>query len=187
MSWREDFGADIDNNHHPGIDTLHLPEDVASTWKQRLRTVKGKDGGIRPRKELICRSSSGSALSTSTCRNGLWRTPPGPQLGSVPSPVRKGETAGQMKLKKKTTAEMHQRTRDRLPRLPALVDTAEQRKTEQATLLAAASAAVAGQTFRHDGHDYQRIMPGATPILISARHTPCPCPEHRRWPGNQPH
>ena len=31
------FWADLEQ-HHPGIDTLRLPRDVASAWKQRLRT-----------------------------------------------------------------------------------------------------------------------------------------------------
>jgi hypothetical protein len=32
------FWADLER-HHPGIDTLHLPSEVAEGWKQRLRTV----------------------------------------------------------------------------------------------------------------------------------------------------
>ncbi len=31
------FWADIEH-HHPGIDSMHLPTDVADAWKQRLRT-----------------------------------------------------------------------------------------------------------------------------------------------------
>jgi hypothetical protein len=33
------FWADLER-HHPGIDSLHLPADVASAWKRRLRTMK---------------------------------------------------------------------------------------------------------------------------------------------------
>ena len=32
------FWADLER-HHPGIDSLHLPPEVAEAWKQRLRTV----------------------------------------------------------------------------------------------------------------------------------------------------
>ncbi|MPZ85932.1 MAG: hypothetical protein GEV28_38390 [Actinophytocola sp.] len=32
------FWADLER-HHPGIDSLHLPAEVANAWKQRLRTV----------------------------------------------------------------------------------------------------------------------------------------------------
>jgi integrase len=49
------FWADIER-HHPGIDTLHLPADVATAWKLRLRTktttVSTPDGGTRPRRNL---------------------------------------------------------------------------------------------------------------------------------------
>jgi hypothetical protein len=31
------FWQDLER-HHPGINTLHLPADVANGWKQRLRT-----------------------------------------------------------------------------------------------------------------------------------------------------
>lgn len=150
------FWTDIEH-HHPGIDTLHLPEDVASAWKQRLRTIKNKGGITRPRKNyfqiLISVRSFYLDLQEWALEDPSWAQ------WSVPSPVRKGETAGQMKLKKKTTAEMHQRTRDRLPHLPTLVDTAERHKAEQSALLAAASAAIVGQTFHHGGREYRRIMP----------------------------
>ena len=32
------FWADIER-HHPGIDSPHLPDDVAEAWRQRLRTL----------------------------------------------------------------------------------------------------------------------------------------------------
>ena len=150
------FWTDIEY-HHPGIDTLHLPEDVANAWKQRLRTIKNNDGTTRPRKDylqiLIRVRGFYLDLQEWALEDPSWAQ------WSVPSPVRRGETAGQMKIKKKTMAEMHQRTRDRLPRLPVLVDTAERHKAEQAALLATASAAVVGQTFHHGGRNYQRIMP----------------------------
>jgi hypothetical protein len=150
------FWTDLEH-HHPGIDTLHLPADVASAWKQRLRTIQSKDGATRPRKNYlqILISVRGFYLDL---QEWALEDPSWAQW-SVPSPVRRGETAGQMKLKKQTTAQMHQRTRDRLPHLQTLVDAAERRKAEQAALLGAAGAAVVGQTFHHGGSDYQRIMP----------------------------
>jgi hypothetical protein len=45
------FWADIEH-HHPGIDSPHLPEQVAEGWKSRLRTVAGRDGTTRPRGDL---------------------------------------------------------------------------------------------------------------------------------------
>lgn len=46
------FWADIER-HHPGIDTLRLPADVATAWKQRVRTVTNRDGTTRPRKDHL--------------------------------------------------------------------------------------------------------------------------------------
>lgn len=152
------FWSDIEC-HHTGIDTLHLPDDVAESWKRRLRTVTNKDGAIRPRKGyltiLIRVRGFYLDLQEWALDDPSWAQ------WSVPNPVRKGETAGQMKERKKTVAEMHQRVRDRLPRLPVLVDTAEQHKTEQMALLTAAGAALTGRTFPHYGREYRRIMPKA--------------------------
>lgn len=77
---------------------------------------------------------------------------------AVPSPVRKGETDGTAKVQKATTARMHQRVRDRLPKLPVLVDTAEQERTSQAALLAAALDTPIGETFVHNGRHLQRVV-----------------------------
>jgi hypothetical protein len=45
------FWVDIEK-HHPGIDTLHLPSEVAEAWKQRLRVVVSK-GVVKPRRFYI--------------------------------------------------------------------------------------------------------------------------------------
>lgn len=45
------FWADIEQ-HHPGLDTLHLPCDVAEAWKQRARTTISADGTRRDRGSL---------------------------------------------------------------------------------------------------------------------------------------
>ncbi|MFI7135203.1 hypothetical protein ACIBQ1_56780 [Nonomuraea sp. NPDC050153] len=54
---------------------------------------------------------------------------------------------------------MHQRIRDRLPRLGALVGAAESARAQRQRLLAAAPAACAADTFEHKGHVYQRFVP----------------------------
>ncbi|MET7608143.1 hypothetical protein ABZS96_38125 [Streptomyces avermitilis] len=51
---------------------------------------------------------------------------------------------------------MHQRIRERLPHLPALVDTAEKHRDDQAVLLAAARQTLIGETFEHAGRTYRR-------------------------------
>ena len=78
------FWADIER-HHPGIDSLHLPTEVADAWKQRLRTVtkttRTADGGSvqtqRPPDQLPRMSDAGACL--------LPR--PGPLGGRRPRPL----------------------------------------------------------------------------------------------------
>lgn len=152
------FWADIER-HEPGIDTLRLPPEVAAAWKQRLRVVVKRDGTTRPRKDYrgVLVSVRGFYLDLQewALEDPSWAP------WAVPSPVSKAETAGHMKARRKTEAEMHQRVRDRLPRLPVLVDTAERHKAEQAALLAAATPIPFGQTFTHVGREYRRVTPNA--------------------------
>lgn len=66
------FRADLER-HHPGIDSLRLPADVATGWKHRILTVN-----------RACRPSPRCARSTSTSPNGPWNTPPGGARGPHP-------------------------------------------------------------------------------------------------------
>ncbi|HEX2298020.1 MAG TPA: hypothetical protein VHH34_05795 [Pseudonocardiaceae bacterium] len=46
------FWADIER-HHPGIDTLHLPEEIAQAWKLRMATVSKPGEAGRARKSRL--------------------------------------------------------------------------------------------------------------------------------------
>jgi site-specific recombinase XerC len=152
------FWADIER-HHSGIDSLRLPADAATAWKQRLRTVTRKDGTTRPRKGhldiLVTIRGFYLDLQEWALEDPSWAQ------WAVPSPVSKAETAGHMKARRKTESEMHQRVRDRLPRLPALVDTAERHKAQQAALLEAATPVPFGNEFTHEGRQYRRAAPSS--------------------------
>ena len=56
------FWSDIER-HHPGIDTLQLPAEVAGAWKQRLQT-KTETGHRRYRGEDRDLSSPGSTTAS---------------------------------------------------------------------------------------------------------------------------
>jgi integrase len=76
---------------------------------------------------------------------------------AVPSPVRKNDTQGYEKARRKTVAAMHQRVRERLPHLPALADAAGRCLAETTALLAAAAAECEpGEVFGHAGARYRR-------------------------------
>ena len=160
------FWADIER-HHPGIDTLHLPDEVAAAWKERMRYVTLKDGTKRAAAGATGRCSRVSGPCTWTSRNGRIEDPSWAQW-AVPSPVRRGETQGMIKQKKADRARMHQRTRERLPHLPVLADAADRHRRDRAELLDKAAHTDVGEPLEHDGrrlpagHLTSRPRPAAT-------------------------
>lgn len=147
------YWADIER-HHPGIDTLDLPTEVADGWKQRLTHVTKPGLGGRERKgrlEILAR------VRTFYLDIQEWaHEDPSWAPWAVRSPVQRSETEGVAKRNRARTAEVHQRIRERLPHLPILVDTAERHRAEQAGLLVAARATAVGEVFEHDGMAYRR-------------------------------
>ncbi|PXY17781.1 integrase [Prauserella flavalba] len=152
----ERFWGDIER-HHPGIETLQLPDDVAREWKNRLRTVTGADGTIRERKnfhQILMRIRAFYLdIQQWALEDARWAP------WAVPSPVRRIEIQGLNKAHKRTQAAMHQRVRQRLPHLPLLVDTADRCRAEMTALLAAAERCRPGQVFDHAGVRYRRVAP----------------------------
>jgi integrase len=148
------FWADI-AKHHPGIDTLHLPDEVAQAWKERLLVVTTADGTTRPRKDIYRILMRVRAFYLDIQQWAL--EDPGWAPWAVPSPVRKSDTQGYEKAKRKRQAAMHQRVRERLPHLPVLADTAERCRAEVTALLDAANECEPGEVFDHAGTRYRRI------------------------------
>lgn len=147
------FWADIER-HHPNLDTLKLPADVAEQWKQRLRYVTATDGTQQMRKDYLVQLGRVRSfyldLQEWALEDPLWAA------WAMPSPVRRTELAGMSKARRKTVAEMHQRVRERLPHLPRLADSADNHRTDQAKLLVAAKAVPVGETFVHGDTTYLR-------------------------------
>jgi integrase len=147
------FWADIEQ-HHPGIDTIDLPEDVFLAWKGRLRFVTRPDGTRRERKtyidNLIRIRSFYLDVQEWALQDPSWAP------WAVPCPIRKGDTVGLLKARKKVIAEIHQRIRERLPHLPALVECAEQHRRHHTDLLHTAAAIPLDVLFEHAGTTYRR-------------------------------
>jgi integrase len=155
------FWSDIER-HHPGIDSLHLPEEVALAWKERLMLV-GAAGqpGARARKTRFDVLIRVRAFYLDIHE---WaHTDPSWAQWAVPSPVRRGDTEGVVKARRQVTTQMHQRIRERLPQLPVLVETAERHRIEQRALLEAGSAVAAGDTFTHRERFYRRVAAAQHP------------------------
>ncbi|BBJ47147.1 hypothetical protein SSPO_098650 [Streptomyces antimycoticus] len=99
MSW-----ADIEA-HHPGIDTLRLPEEAVDGWKQRLLTYVNKSGEVverRSRYDVMMRIR-GFYLDIQEWahEDPFWAE------WACPSPIRRGDGAGNLKAVAQTQAGPH--------------------------------------------------------------------------------
>jgi site-specific recombinase XerD len=165
------FWKDLET-HHPGIETLRLPPDIAAAWKQRLatRTVRSQDAHGDTIETTIPRAS------TTGCQTivrsfyldiAQWATEDparwGPWVASCP--IRKTD----INFTKETArrkSRMDQRTRERLPVLPVLLATAHQARTHAAELLAAATRTSPGTLFTAAGQTLRRsVLPKPTPRI----------------------
>ncbi|MDT0453791.1 tyrosine-type recombinase/integrase [Streptomyces hesseae] len=149
------FWADIER-HHPGIGTLDLPPEVADAWKARLAFTSGTKGPKRPRRGRL--EVLGRVRAFYLDIQEWAHEDPSWAPWAVRCPIRRSELEGVSKRNRARTAEVHQRIRERLPHLPALVDTAEKHREDQATLLATARQTPISETFAHAGRAYRRVQ-----------------------------
>ncbi len=148
------FWANLER-HHPGIDSLRLPEPVITAWKERATVVISSEGGTRPRKDFLRLLTRVRAFYLDIQQWAL--EDPSWVAWAVPSPISRRDTEGFTKVKKARQARMHQRVRERLPRLTTLTDSTERYRSTHAALLAAAQCSQIGDFFTHDDTRYQRI------------------------------
>ena len=159
------FWKDLEN-HHPGISSLRLPPDIAAAWKQRIRVKPvrapaGRGGTTEERKGtadvLITVRAFYLDLSQwaldDPARWGPW---------AVPCPVR-ADDVQYRKMASRRKARMDQRTRERLPVLPALAAAADRARRDAAARLEAARGAEPGELFTAGGAD-AAPRPGQTAI-----------------------
>jgi hypothetical protein len=158
--------------HEPGIDSLHLSEDVARRWKQRLSEVRhGRQRIGQPRQDLAANLIAVRAFYADLTHWAL--EDPARRAGWVaPSPVTSRDLAGMGKQRQRAVARTHQRTRELSPVLPQLVVRADAQKRSAQALLAAAVAAGPGEVFESGDMALRRLPPardGGRPDLIFAR------------------
>ncbi len=146
------FWCDLER-HHPGIDSLHLPRDVAQAWRERART---QPDGQRRRDVgallLAVRAFYLDIAQWAAEDPATWRR------WVAPSPVSAADLRGYTKHKHHRRARMHARIRTLAPALPALVASTRQRLTAASELLTAASAAPKDETIVVAGRHY-RLLP----------------------------
>lgn len=150
--------------HEPGIDSLHLSDDVARRWKERLKHVtygNHRVGQLRedPNTILMAVRSFYADLAHWALEDpGRWAR------WAVPGPVTGRDLIGQNKQHKRARSRMQQRTRELLPILPALVATADRRRRHAHQLMSAADEASAGQDFQADGEVLRRVSVKTDPV-----------------------
>ena len=153
------FWADL-QAHHPGIDSLQLPRDVAAAWKRRVltrpKTTKDKSQLSGPR--LDGRSVL-TAVRAFYLDIAEWADDDPARWGpfTVRCPVSASD-ASHKKDRSQRKSRMDQRTRERLPVLPTLVSWVAAERTRTAELLAAAEQARPGEPFTAAGVILRRAV-----------------------------
>jgi integrase len=159
------FWADIEQ-HHPGISSLHLPDDVARAWKQRLQ-VKDPEGAAAERISFRQCLTNVRAFYLDLAQWAL-DDPSRWAQWAVPCPVRPHEITSK-KTSQHRKSRMDARTRERLPVLPALVNAVTRHRNDAAALLAAARQAAAGEKFTAAGRTLTRLpVRGGSPLKVWA-------------------
>lgn len=165
------FWCDIER-HHPGLDTLHLPADVAAAWKESFRTRvqrrRGPAGSIEETGvERADRAMISIAVRAFYLDIARWATEEPARWGPwvAPCPIKAAGTADRKRLTW-TKARMDQRTRERLPMLEAFARAAADHHRLRAAHLAVARATPPGAVFTLDGATYTR---GTNPAGAAAR------------------
>ena len=147
------FWRDLER-HHPGISSLHLAPEVAAAWKQRVltktRQVTGPDGQTS---EVQERRAGGlhnlAAVRAFYLDIAQWamEDPPRWAPWAAPCPIRAEDLARQKEIRARKSR-MDQRTRERLPVLPALLSRVNDMRTMTAARLATAQATATADTAR---------------------------------------
>jgi len=155
------FWKDLET-HHPGIDSIRLHPDAAAAWKARVRT-----------KSARASSADGNAAGQMVERMGAdavmlkvrafyldiaeWalEDPARWAPWAVTCPIRTGDL-DHSKAKTRQKARTDTRTRDRLPKLPALVEALRTGHDAAARRLTAARHAEPGTGFTVDGRTWLR-------------------------------
>jgi integrase len=149
------FWADLED-HHPGISSLKLPRDAAAAWKQRVLTRPGPGG--EPAARLSGRGVL-SAVRAFYLDIAEWADEDPARWG--PHAVRCPVSASDASHKKDRTqrkSRTDQRTRERLPLLPALLAWAQAERAAAAQRLAAAAAASPGEVLTAGGQTLRRAV-----------------------------
>jgi hypothetical protein len=155
------FWKDLER-HHPGISSLHLPAQVSQAWKQRLESrqktiVSGTGGKTTATVDRISYRQCLTPVRAFYLDLAQWaiEEPVRWAAWAVPCPVG-AEEINQCKAARHRKSRMDARTQERLPVLPVLAKTVDERRKNAAALLHAARQAEPGQAFTAAGQTLTR-------------------------------
>ncbi|MFF7082649.1 site-specific integrase [Streptomyces lavendulae] len=167
------FWADLEQ-HHPGIDSLHLTPAVAAAWKERIRskTIRRRTPDGRLVESTVPRLNPSTLLATVRAFYldlATWAADEPARWGAwvAPCPVKDTEVVFR-KHSKRVKARTDQRTRERMPALPTVLRTAELRLGQAQQRLAAFREASLGGQFTVLGETFTKPKKSASalqPIL----------------------
>ncbi|MET8518275.1 site-specific integrase [Streptomyces sp. NPDC005077] len=148
--------------HHPGIESLRLPPEVTSAWRQRLlskpKTVTTDTG--QKTSVSVPRISYRQCLTTVRAFYldlSQWAIEDPGRWAQWVAPSRiTQEEIDHRKFKRRHKARMDARTRERLPVLPVLVQSVDRRRRTAEALLQAARQCRPGGTFMAAGQTLTR-------------------------------
>ena len=154
------FWADLEA-HHPGIESLKLPRDVAAAWKQRVmsraKPAAADDRGVQAVTARLNGRSVLTAVRAFYLDIAEWADDDPGRWGphAMRCPVSASD-ASHKKDRSQRKSRMDQRTRERLPVLPVLTAWADDQRTAAALRLQAAVGAAAGAPFTAGGQTLLR-------------------------------
>jgi len=141
------FWRDLEE-HHPGINSLHLSAEVVEGWKLRLH-----DDAVRsdPWPVLTAVRSFYLDIAHWATADAYWAA------WAAPCPIRTADSRGVRKHRKRVVARMHQKVRSLAPLMPAVLRAVDAHFDHEAALLAAARQTPAGQRFTIRGQQYEHL------------------------------
>jgi hypothetical protein len=155
------FWFDLEQ-HHPGIDSLRLPRDVAGGWKRRLRTkttlvIRGGER-VEVKSERLGYLDTLATVRAFYLDLAEWGLDDPVRWGVwvAPCPISQ-EDLVRKKFVRRRKARMDSRTRERLPVLPVLVDAVDRWRRESLQLLEAGLRTPFGREFTAAGKTLTRI------------------------------
>jgi hypothetical protein len=159
------FWSDLER-HHPGIDSLRLPVEVAIAWKRRLKTVRKTTTAVASQKAPadVARINYRECLTPvrafyldlahwAVDDPGRW----GPWV--APCPIG-AEELSRKKGNRQRKSRMDARTRERLPVLPVVIRSVNERRKTAKALLETARGVEPGDAFSFAGATLARSVVG---------------------------